>query len=66
MHGEATFVSMQRVAQGLVEEGALTQEGVDTHLHLLWGMSKDFGGSGLRLGVLHTRSASLKKVGALE
>ncbi|KAL6766393.1 hypothetical protein ACKKBG_A35855 [Auxenochlorella protothecoides x Auxenochlorella symbiontica] len=62
VHGEATFVSMQRVAQGLVEEGALTQEGVDTHLHLLWGMSKDFGGSGLRLGVLHTRSASLKKV----
>ena len=29
------------------------------HVHVLWGMSKDFGASGLRLGVLYSQNAEL-------
>ena len=64
--GAETFKSTLLVAQDMVGAGELAAADVDTHLHLLWGLSKDFGGSGLRLGVLWSRNAQFKQVmGAL-
>lgn len=64
--GAETFKSTLLVAQDMVGAGELAAADVDTHLHLLWGLSKDFGGSGLRLGVLWSRNAQFKRVmGAL-
>jgi aspartate/methionine/tyrosine aminotransferase len=37
------------------------------HVHVLWGLSKDFGGSGLRLGVLYSQNQRLlAAVGAID
>ena len=64
--GAESFKSTLRVAHDMVGAGELAAAEVDTHLHLLWGLSKDFGGSGLRLGVLWSRNAQFKQVmGAL-
>ena len=35
---------------------------VDTYVHLVYGLSKDWCASGLRVGLLYSRNASLLKV----
>lgn len=40
----------------------ISQELVDGLVHLVYGLSKDWGGSGLRVGVLYTRSPLVKEV----
>lgn len=59
--GDERFKSTALVAGEMVAAGELPQERVDAYLHLLWGLSKDFGASGLRLGVLHSRNACFKQ-----
>lgn len=41
--------------------GALTQEDVDRFVHLVYGLSKDWCGSGLRIGLLYSRNATLQQ-----
>eukprot|EP00210_Caulerpa_lentillifera_P003736 g3569.t1 len=36
-------------------------EGFENHLHLLYGLSKDFGAAGLRIGMIYTDSESIVK-----
>lgn len=50
------FVSAVEVAASLPPAAAALSS---SRLHVLWGFSKDFAASGLRIGVLHTRSAPL-------
>lgn len=53
------FVSMEKVAQNAVSENLASSEAVQKHLHTAYGMSKDFGMNGFRVGSLHTKSKEL-------
>lgn len=48
---------------GGLAPGFYSQEQVDTYVHLLYGLSKDFCASGLRVGALYTRNKRLQQVG---
>ena len=37
----------------------LLDNNLDSHVHVLWGLSKDFGASGLRVGVLYSKNEQL-------
>lgn len=41
--------------------GGVSQQQVDTYVHLIYGLSKDWCGSGLRVGVLYSRNAHLQQ-----
>ncbi|KDD72941.1 class I/II aminotransferase, partial [Helicosporidium sp. ATCC 50920] len=51
------FASVRAVAAERCAD--LDAEAVDAYLHVLWGLSKDLCGSGLRVGVLHSRNRAL-------
>lgn len=57
------FVSALTVANGLVESGLFDQADMDMFVHLVYGMSKDWCASGLRVGLLYSRNAKLQQVG---
>ncbi|EFN53200.1 hypothetical protein CHLNCDRAFT_137035 [Chlorella variabilis] len=46
---------------GGLAPGFYSQEQVDTYVHLLYGLSKDFCASGLRVGALYTRNKRLQQ-----
>lgn len=56
------FVSMEKVAQNAVAENLVSPEIVKKLLHTAYGMSKDFGMTGFRVGCLHTKSEELLTV----
>jgi aspartate/methionine/tyrosine aminotransferase len=51
------FVSLEVIAREAAASGQLpcSDARVAAHLHVVWGLSKDFSASGLRVGCLHTR-----------
>lgn len=53
------FTSALTLAQDLVSKGEFPQEQVDLYVHLVYGMSKDWCASGLRVGLLYTRNQPL-------
>lgn len=53
------FVSMEKVAQNAVAENLVSCQIVKKLLHTAYGMSKDFGMNGFRVGCLHTKSEEL-------
>ena len=55
------FVSALTLAQQLVANNTCTQHQVDTYVHLIYGMSKDWCGSGLRVGALYSRNQPLQQ-----
>lgn len=42
--------------------GIYSQETVDTYVHMVYGLSKDWCGSGLRVGLLYSRNQRLQQV----
>ena len=42
--------------------GRYSQEAVDTYVHMVYGLSKDWCGSGLRVGLLYSRNQRLQQV----
>ncbi|XP_024516430.1 1-aminocyclopropane-1-carboxylate synthase [Selaginella moellendorffii] len=56
---EDEFVSLEKVAQNAVEEKLLSPEMVAEFVHTAYGMSKDFGMNGFRVGCLHTKNGDL-------
>lgn len=55
------FISALTLTHRLVGDGALDQEQVDTYVHLVYGLSKDWCGSGLRVGMLYSRNQPLQE-----
>lgn len=53
------FVSMATVARHVVEKGLLPPELVAARVHTAYGMSKDFGMNGFRVGCLYTQNEDL-------
>jgi 1-aminocyclopropane-1-carboxylate synthase len=53
------FTSALTYAQELVKNGEFSQEQVDLYVHLIYGMSKDWCASGLRVGLVYTRNQPL-------
>ncbi|GJP56147.1 hypothetical protein CLOM_g15197 [Closterium sp. NIES-68] len=53
------FVSIEKVASHLVAEGRLPQWLAEERVHTAYGMSKDFGMNGFRVGCLHTKNKQL-------
>lgn len=53
------FVSMEQVATHSVTEGLLSESIVAERVHTAYGMSKDFGMNGFRVGCLHTKNKDL-------
>lgn len=47
-------------ADGVATGGGYSQELVDTYVHLVYGLSKDWCASGLRVGLLYSRNARLQ------
>ena len=47
----------------MISAGEVSRAVVEQHLHLCYGMSKDFTLNGLRVGFLHTRNDALLQVG---
>nr|XP_024370843.1 1-aminocyclopropane-1-carboxylate synthase-like isoform X2 [Physcomitrium patens] len=53
------FVSMEKVTKNAVMEGLLSAETAAELVHTAYGMSKDFGMNGFRVGCLHTKNKDL-------
>eukprot|EP00897_Mesotaenium_endlicherianum_P006036 jgi/Mesen1/5460/ME000273S04706 len=53
------FVSLSKVAAHVVQEGLVSEELVTELVHTAYGMSKDFGMNGFRVGCLHTKNKDL-------
>jgi 1-aminocyclopropane-1-carboxylate synthase len=53
------FVSALTYAQELVSTGEFPQDQVDLYVHLVYGMSKDWCASGLRVGLVYSRNQPL-------
>lgn len=62
---EDEFVSLEKVAQHAVTEGLLSESVVAERVHTAYGMSKDFGMNGFRVGCLHTKNNDILKVSCL-
>ena len=62
---EAAAAALEAVKPKGSAGGNYSQELVDTYVHMLYGMSKDWCASGLRMGVLYSRNARLQQVGVL-
>ena len=58
---EKPFISGLSLAQELIAAGELSQEEVDIYVHLIYGMSKDWCASGLRVGLLYSRNEPLQR-----
>ncbi|PSC76648.1 1-aminocyclopropane-1-carboxylate synthase [Micractinium conductrix] len=73
VYKQASFVSAITLAQSLVAGSGggggsnggsgtgYSQRAVDTYVHLVYGLSKDWCGSGLRVGLLYSRNARLQQ-----
>lgn len=57
----SSSTSSSSAPAGSSVSSAALQTFVASHLHSVWGLSKDFGVSGFRVGVLHTQSRALLK-----
>ncbi|KAL2629542.1 hypothetical protein R1flu_014228 [Riccia fluitans] len=55
------FISMEKVASIAVNENLLSEKTVAQRVHTAYGMSKDFGMSGFRVGCIHTRNKGMQK-----
>lgn len=55
-------MSMEKVAKNAVAEGLLSAETAAELVHTAYGMSKDFGMNGFRVGCLHTKNKDLLEV----
>nr|PNR44029.1 hypothetical protein PHYPA_016412 [Physcomitrium patens] len=53
------FVSMEKVAKNAFAEGLLSAQTAAELVHTAYGMSKDFGMNGFRVGCLHTKNKDL-------
>ncbi|KAH6557327.1 hypothetical protein KP509_1Z121400 [Ceratopteris richardii] len=53
------FVSIEQVAQAAVAQNLVSAEDVKNLVHTAYGMSKDFGMNGFRVGCLHTKCEEL-------
>lgn len=53
---------MEKVAENAIAEHLLSPEVVSELVHTAYGMSKDFGMNGFRVGCLHTKSKDLLEV----
>ncbi|GBG74171.1 hypothetical protein CBR_g17885 [Chara braunii] len=62
--GEHTsrFVSMAKVGNQAVAKGLVREDELKERVHTAYGMSKDFGLSGFRVGCIHTRNQDLLDV----
>lgn len=58
----AEFVSVARVAALAVSEGLISEQLASERVHIAYGMSKDFGMNGFRVGCLHTKNKNLLEV----
>lgn len=56
------FVSMEKVAKNAFAEGLLSAQTAAELVHTAYGMSKDFGMNGFRVGCLHTKNKDLLEV----
>jgi hypothetical protein len=63
-----SIIATQQVSlpEVLMEMLHAQAERVPQLLHVVWGLSKDWCASGLRVGGLHTRNSNLMEVSALE
>ena len=59
------LVSMEKVATNAVAEGLLFAQLASELVHTAYGMSKDFGMNGFRVGCLHTKNKDLLEVRAM-
>jgi 1-aminocyclopropane-1-carboxylate synthase len=59
MFGDDPFCSIAAVAADGVEAGMWSQEQVDTYVHVVFGLSKDWCASGIRVGCLHSCNRQL-------
>ena len=59
---DAELVSIEQVAQRAVADGLLSDDVAAERVHTAYGMSKDFGMNGFRVGCLHTRNKDLLEV----
>ena len=59
---DAELVSIEQVAQRAVADGVLSDDVAAERVHTAYGMSKDFGMNGFRVGCLHTRNKDLLEV----
>ncbi|CAM6102976.1 unnamed protein product [Calypogeia fissa] len=55
------FISMEKVASIAVSENLVSDQVVAQRVHTVYGMSKDFGMSGFRVGCIHTRNKDMQK-----
>lgn len=70
-----TFTSALNIAKQLIqpnnhiqngmEEANYTQEDVDAYVHLLYGVSKDWGAAGLSLGLVYSQNTALNAVSCI-
>lgn len=58
---EKPFSSGISLAQDLVAVGEFCQEEVDTYVHLIYGLDKDWCASGLRVGLLYSRNQAVHR-----
>ena len=54
------FISALTFCNEMIQEGSLDQEIADTYVHLVYGFSKDWSSSGLRVGVLYSKNSFLQ------
>ena len=59
VHGDAQFVSAFTLAAELISSGRLVEQQVHTYVHIMYGLSKDWCASGLRVGILISKNARL-------
>lgn len=55
------FVSCLNISAALVEQGVASQQDVDNYVTFVYGISKDFGGAGLSLGLMYSKNSTLNK-----
>lgn len=55
------FTSALSLAADMVASGTAEQASVDTYVHLLYGLSKDWCASGLRIGLLYSQNKALQE-----
>ena len=56
----SVFENEKSVDGSFKSVAALLNNQLGDYVHILWGLSKDLGGSGLRVGVLYSHNAALK------
>ena len=57
---ELRFVSALSLTEDLVHEGRISRSDANTYVHLVYGLSKDWSASGLRVGLLYSNNETLQ------